>query len=230
MTPVETTLGQIRDYFNVDVSDRGDKATEIAGVGRNDLALFFERFGFDRGAEIGVMEGEYSQALLEANPDLRLVGVDPYSLRDDYVDRRRTQDVFDGYLRAALARLDPYIRAGRYDLLPKRSEDARASVPDRSLDFVFIDGHHNFQNVTNDIAWWSTKVRIGGIVAGHDYYETRRPGFGLHVKQVVDAWTRAYQIRPWFVLGRKNAVAGEYRDDHRSFVFVNRETGAEIGR
>lgn len=40
---------------------------------------------------------------------------------------------------------------------------------DRSLDFVFIDASHEYEDVKNDIISWLPKVKNGGILAGHDY-------------------------------------------------------------
>jgi hypothetical protein len=110
-----------------------------------------------------------------------------------------------------------------------KSLDAVRAVADRSLDFVYIDGHHNFQNVTNDIVEWSRKVRFGGIIAGHDYYGSK-PGAGLHVQLVVDAFTRAYDIKPWFILGAKDGAVGVERDEHRSFLWVNAPGPLDVGR
>jgi len=42
-------------------------------------------------------------------------------------------------------------------------------VPD-GLDVVYIDAIHDFFNVTRDIQNWYPKIRIGGILCGHDYY------------------------------------------------------------
>lgn len=42
---------------------------------------------------------------------------------------------------------------------------------DESLDFVFIDASHDYDNVSKDIAAWIPKVKKGGILAGHDYAE-----------------------------------------------------------
>lgn len=42
---------------------------------------------------------------------------------------------------------------------------------DQSLDFVFIDASHEYEDVKNDIIAWLPKVKKGGILAGHDYYE-----------------------------------------------------------
>lgn len=38
-----------------------------------------------------------------------------------------------------------------------------------SVDFVFIDADHRYDSVRKDILSWFPKVRIGGIIAGHDY-------------------------------------------------------------
>lgn len=34
---------------------------------------------------------------------------------------------------------------------------------------VFIDARHDYESVANDIKLWSPKVKIGGVLCGHDY-------------------------------------------------------------
>jgi predicted O-methyltransferase YrrM len=46
---------------------------------------------------------------------------------------------------------------------------ASARVPDSSLDFVYIDAGHDYNNVKCDLAAWAPKVRPGGIIVGDDY-------------------------------------------------------------
>ena len=46
---------------------------------------------------------------------------------------------------------------------------AAATYADKSLDFVFIDGAHNYESVKADIQAWLPKVKIGGFIGGHDY-------------------------------------------------------------
>jgi predicted O-methyltransferase YrrM len=39
---------------------------------------------------------------------------------------------------------------------------------DNSLDFVYIDASHEYEDVKKDIINWLPKVKNGGIIAGHD--------------------------------------------------------------
>jgi predicted O-methyltransferase YrrM len=52
-------------------------------------------------------------------------------------------------------------------------------VADESLDFVFIDANHEYTAVRDDIREWTKKVRVGGIVSGHDYYKTPAGNMGV---------------------------------------------------
>lgn len=50
------------------------------------------------------------------------------------------------------------------------SLEAVKTYKDLSLDFVFIDAAHDYENVIQDIRAWYPKVKKGGILAGHDYH------------------------------------------------------------
>jgi hypothetical protein len=78
--------------------------------------------------------------------------------------------------------------------------DAVKDYPDQSLDFVYIDGNHEFSHVAADIAAWVKKVRRGGILAGHDYRRTTN--LVCHVVDVVNAWTYSHKIKPWFLTSK----------------------------
>lgn len=67
------------------------------------------------------------------------------------------------------------------------SVSASKAYDDESLDFVFIDAAHDYDNVMNDIISWYPKVKRGGIIAGHDYYWNKREaGEKQTVRDAVD--------------------------------------------
>jgi predicted O-methyltransferase YrrM len=68
-------------------------------------------------------------------------------------------------------------------IVPLDSVTAASQYANHSLDFVFIDGGHTYEEVVVDITAWRHKVRAGGVLAGHDYHPdfpgVRRAVFGL---------------------------------------------------
>lgn len=206
-------LDLLQNKFKLDFSQK--LPIEIPDFGRNQLADLFKELNFNLGVEVGVSQGHYSKILIQANPDLKLYGVDPYEPHSGYRDYTH-QTTFNRLNETAHQQLDQFTN---YTFVPKYSMEAVKDFTDNSLDFVYIDGDHSFQSVTNDIAEWSKKVRKGGIISGHDYAR-QKDNARVHVVQVVNAYTSAWNIRPWFVLGRQAKGEGLIRDDIRSWMWV----------
>lgn len=212
---MKDSLDYILRKFKITYDDKTNMPIEIANYGRNQLAQLFTRLGFTKGAEIGVEQGDYSEILCRANPNLKLYSIDAWKAHRGYRDHTR-QSKLDRFYETTKQKLAPY----NCQIIRKFSLDAVRDFPDRSLDFVYIDANHNFQNVTNDIVEWSKKVKIGGIIAGHDYYKQKHAS-NWHVWYVVNSITDAYRIKPWFVLGSKPVLKGQIRDKPRSWMWVN---------
>ena len=49
------------------------------------------------------------------------------------------------------------------------SEQAAPCFTNGWLDFVYIDGNHQYEYVKNDIEMWLPKIKKGGWLGGHDY-------------------------------------------------------------
>lgn len=167
----------------------------IEGSRHRELPALFNDLGYRTGAEIGVARGEFSEELCQAISGLQLLCVDAWSHYEGYRDTV-SQARFDGMYAETIERLRPYPA----NVVKAFSTEAAALVKDGSLDFVFIDAAHDFYHVTQDIAFWSPKVRRGGIVAGHDWKRDKGRDWECHVKDVVLAWTYSHNIKPWFVL------------------------------
>ena len=131
---------------------------------RIELAKHFAALGFTTGAEIGVCHGRYSEILCRTNPKLKLLAVDDW----------RRNITHESYKNAIERLRDLNVTIDR-----RSSMNAVGDVADESLDFVFIDADHKYTSVCDDIREWAKKVRIGGIVSGHDYYITRGQNMGV---------------------------------------------------
>ena len=49
------------------------------------------------------------------------------------------------------------------------SLEASKLYDDESVDSVFLDASHEYENVKNDLIYWYPKIKYGGVIAGHDY-------------------------------------------------------------
>jgi len=126
------------------------------------------------GAEIGVADGITSLYLLQNNPTIEMVCVDPYTMYQRlYADginaqhAHKTQEGFDAQYQAVAQKLAPF--GSRAKLIRETSESASHYFMDHQLDFVFIDGNHLYDAVKADIVRWWPKIKNGGILFGHDY-------------------------------------------------------------
>jgi len=56
-----------------------------------------------------------------------------------------------------------------YTPIRMMSIDAAKLYENNSLDFVLIDGAHDYESVCNDIEAWLPKIKKGGVLAGDDW-------------------------------------------------------------
>ncbi len=141
------------------------------------LADLIARHRWTVGAELGVYQGHTFFYLLNAFPDLRLIGVDPWSPRsaDDPVEDYGVR-----------------VRRLAQSLFPQRSKILHRSLKqgavliDEPLDFVFINSGHGPKTIQQCIRAWSPKVRVGGALVGCDAGE-------LPVRHVLDRCLSYYQ-------------------------------------
>lgn len=174
---------------------RAPMPIELPNFHRNDLAQLFAELGFRRGAEIGVAEGNYSEVLLEANPTCELLLVDPwhaYSDNPQNKSKEKHEFAFDEVIRKT--KDYPNVK-----MVKDYSMNAVRDVGYASLDFVYIDGMHSYSYVMSDLFEWTARVRSGGIIALDDWYYIDRARWGAGVVEAVQDFTRAYDIKPWFI-------------------------------
>jgi len=115
------------------------------------------------GAEIGVLKGINAESILKTLPMKKLFLIDPYvpyySCKGEFLHP-------DESLREAKGRVARF--GDKTVFLKKMSEDAVDDVPD-GLDFVYVDGNHSYEFVKKDLELYYDKVRVGGVIGGHDF-------------------------------------------------------------
>lgn len=126
------------------------------------------------GAEIGVAEGYNARSILSN------LGIKKLYLVDHYPEGYRTSEEGKGQRRKNISQkiLEPF--EDKIERIYKNSISALYDIEDYSLDFVYIDGAHEFEWVFQDIGNYYHKVSPGGLVAGHDY----KPGEASVIRAV----------------------------------------------
>ena len=118
------------------------------------------------GCELGVWRGDHAEDLLRNAKPRVLHLVDNWSWPENLDAAAETARIN--------ARFAAGIASGQVRMHEMSFAEFFASIPDRSLDWAYVDGAHTYADVARD-TWhaWS-KIRVGGILCGHDF--AIRPG------------------------------------------------------
>jgi len=160
---------------------------KLKGFHRIDVSKVINLLGLKKGVEVGVRGGHHSLVMCENIKDIKLTGVDIW------------EGGAEKWFKPAKKKLDPY----GAKLLHMESMKAVHLFPDESLDFVYIDANHEFDYVMEDVIAWSRKVKVGGIVSGHDYDRA-------HLKGVVPAiklYTQMHKITEWYLTDQRRETS-----------------------
>jgi hypothetical protein len=133
--------------------------------------------------EVGSWKGKSSAfmavEIANSKKDIEFTCIDTWEGSVEHQGQKDLHQLYDVFIEN-MKPVEDYYKPVR---LP--SLEAVSQFEDRSLDFVFIDASHEYEDVKQDIYAWLPKVKYGGILAGHDYYiqgENYFPG----VKQAVN--------------------------------------------
>ncbi len=89
---------------------------------------------------------------------------------------------------------------GVYDVvhtIKSTSIEASSMFDDESIDFIFIDGAHDYKSVLDDISSWYPKIKPGGLICGDDYAPCWQ-----EVRNAVDEYFKGKQL--FFLNGNLN--------------------------
>jgi hypothetical protein len=144
------------------------------------------------GAEVGVRIGRHAEVILDLLDIKKLYLIDPYT---PYIEQSREWKLHETHewLKDAKKKLLHY--EDKISWLIKTSAEAVNDIGDNELDFVYIDGNHDYEFVKSDMMLYSDKVKSGGIISGHDYGAegVNRAieelfGTGIYIDEVTTSW------------------------------------------
>jgi hypothetical protein len=114
-----------------------------------------------KGCEIGVFKGENSESLLKELSISHLYLIDAW-IQYNGLDFKPKKFPYRKVKRK-------FKKDNRVLIIKKFSDEAVSYFSDYYLDFIYIDGNHKYEYVLNDLRNWYPKVKVNGVIAGHDY-------------------------------------------------------------
>ena len=118
------------------------------------------------GVEIGVHVARNSYNIMQLLPIKKLYLIDPYGAYDQG-GGPANPDTDTGFIEKIAHQTMKQFGSKIY-WIKDFSENATDRVPDQ-VDFVYIDGNHDYDFVKRDIELFYPKVKSGGIIGGHDF-------------------------------------------------------------
>lgn len=179
------------------------------GVVLNELQLL------GQGVEVGVCEGDYSFQILSHWKGRKLYSIDPWrAFGEEYQDVNNvSQELHERRYQAVKSRLASFKE--RSEIIRKTSLEGALLFENETLDFVYLDAQHSYEAVKADIQAWYPKLKKGGILSGHDYFDAVLDCGVFGVRQAVKEFaesqklkiyisgeTHESEIESWFVVKR----------------------------
>lgn len=134
------------------------------------------------GAEVGVWKGQFTYNILNLLPNIKTYYcIDSWKMYDEYKSSLKGEAFlkadYDTIFRTYKNKVKKF--KNKITTMRMMSTEALSKIPDRSLDFVFIDANHSYEYAKEDITVWSPKVKYGGLISGHDYGRNQHSDIGV---------------------------------------------------
>jgi len=185
---------------------------------RKDFPILIRQMGYKRICEVGVSKGAFLSVLAVSNPS-HLVGVDVWDKYDKEAYRsiphynrifpHDQNKIWRENVQSWAEKSDLKI-----DIVVNFSVEASKQFEDGYFDFVYIDANHTYNSVIADLEAWYPKIRKGGMLAGHDYFNwTRDEGkVVINCKDGIDYFMKKHNKEKDLMLTREKHC--------KSFFFV----------
>lgn len=128
-------------------------------------------------AEIGVLKGKFAKEMINSLLPSEYIGIDPYK---KYFDKPCLSYHRQITINQVYENTNKLIEGLGHKLYRMTSEEAAPLFYNNYFDLVYLDGDHRYEFVKQDIELWYDKIKIGGILSGHDYVKRpKRQQYGV---------------------------------------------------
>ena len=167
--------------------------------------------------EIGIFHGVTARNLCELmyknhGKKFKYIGIDLFDQKSTYEDEVEPEFTFNNPLKnfyfKYIKRQNPYSEIAVNDLLMKFKENIKIIKGDtnkilkelnlQNIEYIFIDGGHNYNTVKNDLFYSKKFISENGIILCDDYDLSYAPG----VKQAIDEFVKENNCKFELILDR----------------------------
>lgn len=126
--------------------------------------------------EIGSWKGKSSTymgvEIINSGKRIRFDCVDTWKGSDEHLDKNNDSyepllEIPNGLYNEFIKNIEPI--KSIINPIMMTSVEASKLYENDSLDFIFIDGAHDYKSVKEDIEHWVPKLKLGGYISGDDY-------------------------------------------------------------
>jgi hypothetical protein len=168
---------KLKDFYKNVVHMNENKTGGWAPYYYGVFSDIIEQNNYKNIAEVGIGYGTHAKYILNNNPHIeKLYLIDPvcYYTNDGFTsdimskEPEQVGNNFNELYNLITNELKPW--DDKYVFFRNKSlEITPEQIPNESLDAVFIDGAHDYDNVFADLKFWIKKIRKGGQMLGDDY-------------------------------------------------------------
>ena len=125
--------------------------------------------------EIGVFKGEYSKVIHTSVNFKHMYLVDVFEGNTGSGDKDG-ENMCYVQLEDVYKSLTEFYNEKNVTLIKGYSHNVIPTFQDNFIDFIYIDADHTYESVKRELNSVYSKVKIGGIISGHDYCSVKFPG------------------------------------------------------
>jgi hypothetical protein len=157
--------------------------------------------------ELGTWRGEFAELNMHVWRGRMYYMVDLWTSADtDCVNGNASHCVYGGNESRSFDKMITRLRMerggpkwkGRYTMLQNSTLEAATLFADGYFDWIYLDATHTYAEAKKDLEAWYPKVRVGGLVSGHDYqfqHQKIGDGYVFGVRDAVDEFAAARRLR-----------------------------------